>query len=301
MTKIIAAGLRKAGGSEHDVQQAMDEEALRELPRLEKRTGYLAMLGNLATLAGLLGTITGLIKSFAGVAGVDPSMKATMLSKGISEAMNCTAFGLGTGIVASRPTPAQRHDPGRARRHQPGHGRDAEPGRRRPQSGGHQAAVLRPMATTGALYGARHPRRQSWAFQSIQADKSGKKSVNADLNLVPYIDLLTCMVAFLLITAVWSQLARLEAHQKGQGQAGEDTPPEKIFKLVVVVNGEGFNLVAGRTSSRSPRAGTTYDFEKLGTELKKFKDTPPGQDRHPGRVGGHDQVRDAGPRPWTRH
>jgi biopolymer transport protein ExbB/TolQ len=57
------------------------------------------MLGNLATLAGLLGTITGLIKSFAGVAGVDPSMKATMLSKGISEAMNCTAFGLGTGIV----------------------------------------------------------------------------------------------------------------------------------------------------------------------------------------------------------
>jgi biopolymer transport protein ExbB len=99
VTKIIAAGLRKAGGSEHDVQQAMDEEALRELPKLEKKTGYLAMLGNLATLAGLLGTITGLIKSFAGVAGVDPSMKATMLSKGISEAMNCTAFGLGVGII----------------------------------------------------------------------------------------------------------------------------------------------------------------------------------------------------------
>ena len=101
MTKIIAAGLRKAeqGGSEHEIQQGMDEEALRELPKIEKRTGYLAMLGNLATLAGLLGTITGLIKSFASVAGVDPSMKATMLSKGISEAMNCTAFGLGTGIL----------------------------------------------------------------------------------------------------------------------------------------------------------------------------------------------------------
>jgi biopolymer transport protein ExbB len=99
VTRIIAAGLRRAGGSEHDVQQAMDEEALRELPKIEKRTGYLAMLGTLATLAGLLGTITGLIKSFAGVAGVDPSMKATMLSKGISEAMNCTAFGLFTGIL----------------------------------------------------------------------------------------------------------------------------------------------------------------------------------------------------------
>jgi len=100
-TKIIAAGLRRAeqGGAEHEIQQAMDEEALRELPKIEKRTGYLAMLGNLATLCGLLGTITGLIKSFASVAGVDPSMKATMLSKGISEAMNCTAFGLGTGIL----------------------------------------------------------------------------------------------------------------------------------------------------------------------------------------------------------
>jgi biopolymer transport protein ExbB len=100
-TKILAAGLRKAeqGGAEHEIQQSMDEEALRELPKIEKRTGYLAMLGNLATLCGLLGTITGLIKSFASVAGVDPSMKATMLSKGISEAMNCTAFGLGTGIM----------------------------------------------------------------------------------------------------------------------------------------------------------------------------------------------------------
>ncbi len=99
LTKIIAAGLRKAEGSEHEIQQAMDEEALRELPKVEKRTGYLAMLGNLATLAGLLGTITGLIKSFASVAGVDATLKATMLSKGISEAMNCTAFGLGTGIL----------------------------------------------------------------------------------------------------------------------------------------------------------------------------------------------------------
>src|ERR1700722_18813826 len=88
VTKIIAAGLRRAGGSEHEVQQGMDEEALRELPKIEKRTGYLAMLGNLATLAGLLGTITGLIKSFGAVAQADPAEKSAMLAKGISEAMN---------------------------------------------------------------------------------------------------------------------------------------------------------------------------------------------------------------------
>jgi biopolymer transport protein TolR len=106
-------------------------------------------------------------------------------------------------------------------------------------------------------------------------DKSGKKSVNADLNLVPYIDLLTCMVAFLLITAVWSQLARLEAHQKGQGQAGEDTPPEKVFKLQVFVNGEGFNLVADQDQQPIPKRGEQYDFEKLAGELKKIKDGHP--------------------------
>ena len=99
LTRIIAAGLRNAGGSERDIQQAMDEEAMRELPKVEKRTAYLAMLGNLATLAGLLGTISGLITSFASVAGVDPAMKATLLASGISEAMNCTFFGLLTGII----------------------------------------------------------------------------------------------------------------------------------------------------------------------------------------------------------
>ena len=76
--------------------------------------------------------------------------------------------------------------------------------------------------------------------------KGGKKALNAELNLVPYIDLLTCMVAFLLITAVWTQLARLQTQQKGQGQAGEETPPEIQVKVVILVNQEGFNLVVGQ-------------------------------------------------------
>jgi biopolymer transport protein ExbB len=100
LTRIIVAGLMKTNREEKEIEAAMDEASLRELPGLEKRTGYLAMIGNLATLSGLLGTITGLIKSFRGVAGVDASQKATLLAKGISEAMNCTAFGLATGILA---------------------------------------------------------------------------------------------------------------------------------------------------------------------------------------------------------
>lgn len=100
LTRIVQAGLTRVNRSDAEVQAAMDEAALHELPLLERRTGYLAMIGNVATLAGLLGTIVGLIHSFGAVGSVDPSQKATLLARGISEAMNCTAFGLLVGILA---------------------------------------------------------------------------------------------------------------------------------------------------------------------------------------------------------
>jgi biopolymer transport protein ExbB/TolQ len=81
-------------GSDADIQAALDEGALSEVPQIEKRIGFLAVIGNVATLLGLLGTITGLIRSFAAVANADAATKAAELTKGISEAMNCTAFGL---------------------------------------------------------------------------------------------------------------------------------------------------------------------------------------------------------------
>lgn len=100
LTNIVKAGLISVPKGEAEVQAAMDEASLREMPRIEKRTGYLAMIGNVATLIGLLGTIGGLIQCFAGVAGVDASEKARVLSDGIAEAMNCTAFGLIVAIPA---------------------------------------------------------------------------------------------------------------------------------------------------------------------------------------------------------
>jgi len=100
LARIVKAGLMKVNRPDSEVQAAMDEAALRELPKLEERTGYLALLANLAMLSGLLGTVTGLIAAFGAVANADASSKATMLAKGISEAMNCTAFGLLAAIVA---------------------------------------------------------------------------------------------------------------------------------------------------------------------------------------------------------
>jgi biopolymer transport protein ExbB len=100
LTSVIKAGLINVPKGEADVQAAMDEATLRESPKLERRTGYLAMLGNVATLLGLLGTIVGLIGAFGAVATANPADKATILASSISEAMNCTAFGLLTAIPA---------------------------------------------------------------------------------------------------------------------------------------------------------------------------------------------------------
>jgi biopolymer transport protein ExbB/TolQ len=100
LVSVVKSGLINVPKGEADVQAAMDEATLREQPKLEARTGYLAMIGNVATLLGLLGTIVGLISAFGAVANANPADKATILASSISEAMNCTAFGLLTAIPA---------------------------------------------------------------------------------------------------------------------------------------------------------------------------------------------------------
>lgn len=102
LAPVVVAGARAAAnfGGKEEIQGKMDEVLLHENGKLDQRVGYLAMLGNVATLTGLLGTISGMIKSFAAVAVASAGEKATILSAGISEAMNCTAFGLIVAIPA---------------------------------------------------------------------------------------------------------------------------------------------------------------------------------------------------------
>jgi biopolymer transport protein ExbB len=102
VARAIAAGAKVARsfGGKEEIQGKMDEVLLHENALLDKRIGFLAMLGNVATLTGLLATITGMIKSFAAVSYANPAEKASLLAAGIAEAMNGTAYGLIVAIPA---------------------------------------------------------------------------------------------------------------------------------------------------------------------------------------------------------
>ena len=100
IARLLSIGLALQGTVRRrdDVEKAMEESMMESIPLLQKRTHYLATFANLATLLGLLGTVSGLIHAFAAVATVNPAEKANLLSASISEAMNCAAFGLVTAV-----------------------------------------------------------------------------------------------------------------------------------------------------------------------------------------------------------
>lgn len=102
LTNTVKSGLIQAMNKRPDeeVQVAMDAAVLREMPKLEGYTSFLAVFGNVSVLAGLLGTIIGMIQSFAAVGSAANDKKAELLSNGISHALNCTAFGLLVALVA---------------------------------------------------------------------------------------------------------------------------------------------------------------------------------------------------------
>lgn len=93
---VIQAGAQAAQnlGGREEIQAKMDEVLSVENARIEKRTGFLSMLGNVGTLLGLLGTIIGLIQAFASITNSNPAEKSELLTKGVALAMNTTAYGL---------------------------------------------------------------------------------------------------------------------------------------------------------------------------------------------------------------
>lgn len=99
LPRVLKAGLKRATQSPEQIQNAIDATALEIIPKLEQRLPYLSLCANLSTLFGLLGTIQGLIQSFAGLSAADPTQKAEILSAGLAVAMYTTALGLGSAII----------------------------------------------------------------------------------------------------------------------------------------------------------------------------------------------------------
>lgn len=100
VTKVLKAGLLRGNRSDRELQRAMEEAALKAVPQVQKRTTYVAMMANIATLTGLLGTILGLIHAFTGLQEANAVDKQDVLATGISVAMYTTAYGLTIAIPA---------------------------------------------------------------------------------------------------------------------------------------------------------------------------------------------------------
>lgn len=98
LPSVMKNGLKRANQTKEQIRDALEASILEVIPTVEKRLHYLALIANVSTLIGLLGTIYGLIQSFAAVASADPASKAQLLAMGISKAMNTTAFGLISAI-----------------------------------------------------------------------------------------------------------------------------------------------------------------------------------------------------------
>jgi len=98
LPKVLKSGLKRANTNANQIQNAIDATALEVIPKVELRLNYLQLIANISTLFGLLGTIQGLIQSFAAVAAADPAQKAELLASGIATAMNTTFLGLCAAI-----------------------------------------------------------------------------------------------------------------------------------------------------------------------------------------------------------
>ena len=117
--------------------------------------------------------------------------------------------------------------------------------------------------------------------------KPGKRSLTAELNLVPYIDLLTCMIAFLLITAVWTQLAQLNTSQRAPGSENDQPPPST--KISLMVSQDGVNVMVNAERELVPDKDGQADWPALGNLLKKLKGQFPDLDDV--QIASEDSVR----------
>lgn len=216
MSRIFTYGLERSqsSGRRDDVETAMEEGLIEVLPRLEKRTHYLGIFANVATLLGLLGTIIGLIQAFTAVASANPAEKADMLSASISVAMNTTAFGLMVAIpllllhALLQTKTTELID-------------------------GLEMASVKFLNLIGDTARARSRRRMKLRRWRRHRQQPGELDITAFMNLM------VILVPFLLVTAVFSRVAVIEL---GLPSSGELAAGEVPMRLEITVREDGIEV-----------------------------------------------------------
>jgi biopolymer transport protein ExbD len=130
---------------------------------------------------------------------------------------------------------------------------------------------------------------------AVGTDEGG--SVNVDLNVVPFIDLMSCLTAFLLVTAVWTNLAQIKIKPKGQGQpSSQDTPPEEWVRASVLITENDILVGLSRVQEIVPisKSGSEYNWTLVREALEKFKSSsflqPPNPFADAIEIGAEDKV-----------
>jgi biopolymer transport protein ExbD len=126
----------------------------------------------------------------------------------------------------------------------------------------------------------------------VSVDSGDKKAVNVELNVVPFIDLMSCLTAFLLVTAVWSQFAQINIKPKGLGKDAQEEIDEtlKVHASILLTENQIFvGLTVGdRREIRNDGSG--YDWQGLEDTLKGFKEMPAFADRQDIEIAAEDNV-----------
>lgn len=112
----------------------------------------------------------------------------------------------------------------------------------------------------------------------VGSGRAGKKAVDSSIPLIPFIDLLLCCVMFLLVTAVWNQLASVDAVQNVPGEDGVDRAQPDPLRLVLQVSAAGYVLssTAGEHVA-IPKLGDAYDLSGLRERLAAYRQVDPNR------------------------
>ncbi len=222
LPRIIGAGLRKAKEPTDVILNAMEEESLHMIPILEKRVNFILVFGNISTLLGLMGTIFGLILSFAAVARpeIDPVEKSSMLASGISTAMNTTLLGLIISVPCVMVFSIFRSKIDRAVQ----------------EIDRYAASILKVLLPT-----------QSVRKEYRVSGRRLKEEIDTEPNIAPMMNLMVILIPLLLSSAEFVKIGAIELklpEASGAGGGGEAAEEKKDAKLNlgIVISKKGFNL-----------------------------------------------------------